>query len=85
MKFMNITKKEYKRFKKNLDEMILYAEKADCNRFALQHYYGFPNSGSVVHLKSADDLADALTSRNKDFVEFLMFVMNYDKINKEAI
>ena len=82
---MNITKKEHKQFKKNLDEMMIYAEKVDCNRFALQHYYGFPNSGSVIHLKSADDLADALTSRNKDYVEFLLFIINYDKSSKQVI
>ena len=68
--YFNMKKKQFKEFKKNLDVMIKYAEKVDCNRLALQHYYGFPNSGSVIHLKSADDLADALTSRNKDYVEF---------------
>ena len=77
---LNMKKKQFREFKKNLDVMIKYAEKVDCNRFALQRYYGFPNSGSVIHLKSADDLADALTSRNKDYVEFLEFIINYDKI-----
>ena len=82
---MNMEKEQFKRFKKNLDVMVGHAEKVDCNRFALQRYYGFPNSGSVIHLKSADDLADALTSRDKDYVEFLIFIINYDKINKEVI
>ena len=77
---LNMKEEQFKKFKRNLDGMIEHAEKADCNRFALQRYYGFPNSGSVIHLKSADDLADALTSRNKDYVEFLEFIINYDKI-----
>ena len=81
---MNMERERFKRFKKNLDVMVGHAEKVDCNRFALQHYYGFPNSGSVMHLKSADDLADALTSKNKGYVEFLMFVINYDKLENKG-
>ena len=82
---LNMKEEQFKKFKRNLGVMVEYAEKVDCNRFALQHYYGFTNSGSVIHLKSADDLADALTSRNKDYVEFLIFIINYDKVNKEVI
>ena len=82
---LNMREEQFKKFKRNLGVMVEHAEKVDCNRFALQRYYGFPNSGSVIHLKNADDLADALTSRNKDYVEFLVFIINYDKINKEVI